>query len=492
MDSAEKKTGGFDEGLLPVWLSQRNMSWLGYVWIWVGLCVVIVTFQYGANAVMGGFTLLESALIITVANFGLAIIMTFTSDIGTEHGLPFAAYLRAPFGYKGVHIAAVSRGIVAACWFGIQSYLGAIALNGIIVYLTGFDSWPLWYALFIIVQVLNVALGIKAIEHLAAIAAPVILVISVWMYFTINNIAAVNGINIWKFAAEEQTLSLVFLFIVNMTVWSPMALDSCNLTRWLKIKPGRDFFGRNRATLPAHFITLPVVHAWIAFIGAISWIATGLWNPIEVIQTQRSGFILIAMLVLIVFAQWSTNITGAVLPAALTFMNAGNGKIGYRTAILLSGVVGTVIMPWALLSNLFTFLGYYGGFLGSLAGIMVCDYFCIRRRRLNVPDLFDTNGQYAYDNGWNWGAIIAFAAPAVVSFFNLEWAYFIGLFGGFVLYYILMKAWILPKYPQAEVTSGFSDDYLATSLNLNWVYDKETGTFSRVETEKLPDVERVV
>ncbi|XKK41209.1 NCS1 family transporter [Nocardiopsis sp. ARC36] len=476
-----------EESILPTWLTQRPISLLGFVWIWVGLAVVIVTFQYGANGVAGGVSLPVVMLIVLTATMTLAVVMTMTADIGTEHGLSFAVYLRAPFGVVGTHLPSVSRGIVAAAWFGIQTYLGALAINGLVEYWTGFSSWPLWYAVFLVVQIVNVALGIKAVERLASVAAPCILAISLWMYYTLDGIADLEGRNIWTFAGSGDT-SLVALFIVNMAVWAPLAVDIPNITRFVAAKPGeRRFLRRNRNILIAQFVVLPAMQAWIAFIGAVSFIVTGNWNPVEVIQGESTGAVLAVLLVMIVLAQWSTNTAANVVPAALNFVNAAAPRLSYRMGVVLSGVVATAVMPWLLLDNLFTFLSYYGGFIAAIAGIMIADYYLIRRRRINVPHLFRADGQYRYHRGVNPAAVIAWATASVAALFSLDHAYVIGFPVAFTVYLVLMRAWILPRFPQEEVDPPEPDAFLATSTGRSWVRDPATGGFDLVRTGELAD-----
>lgn len=474
-----------EESILPTWLNQRAISFWGFNYIWIGLAVVIVTFQYGANGVGAGYTIPTVLAIVWFATAALAILMTATADIGTEHGLSFAVYLRAPFGTVGTHLPAVSRGIVAACWFGIQTYLGALAINGIVAFLTGFDFWPLWYAAFLLVQTVNVALGIKAVERLASIAAPAILAISVWMYFNLAGVAETEGTNIWTFAGGGEPLSLLALFAANMAVWSALSVDIPNITRFVAAKPTRSFFGRNRNVLVAQFFTLPTVQALIAFIGAVSFIVTGNWNPVEVIQGQGTGLVLVVLLAMVILAQWSTNMAANAIPAALAFVNAGAPRLSYKMAVVLAAVVATAVAPWALLENLFAFLSYYGGFIGAIGGIMVCDYYVFRRRRLNVPDLYRTDGQFRYWHGINPAGIIAWFAAALLSLVWLDIAFIVGFPIAFVAYYALMRFWILKRYEQAEIESGYSDRYLATSLGLNWVYHRGEG-FTREKTEEIP------
>ncbi|WP_282026427.1 NCS1 family transporter [Limimaricola cinnabarinus] len=472
-----------EESILPTLIGQRPIGWLGYAGIWIGIAVIIATYSLGAAGVEGGAQLATVIGVIALANIAIGALMLLTADIGTEHGLSFAVYLRAPFGIHGTHIPAVSRGIVAAAWFGIQTYLGALALNGIGEYFLGFQNWVVWYVLFAVVQVANTAMGIKSVERLASLAAPAIIAISVWMYFTLDGVAQTEGINIWTFQATGE-MSLLVLFIANMSFWSTLAVDIPNLTRFVKVEPGaKSFFQRNRSVLVAQLVALPVMQALVAGLGAVSFIATGNWNPIEVIQGQGHGLSLVLLLALVVLAQWSTNNSANLIPSALTFINLAPRLINYKIAVVLAGIVGTLCFPWQILNNLFVFLGYYGAFLSALGGIMVADYYILRRRRLNVPELYQTDGQYHYSGGFNWAGLIAwFVAGGIAAWFS-QYAFIIGFPLGLILHVVLMKLVVLKAYPQAEIESGATSDYLATSEGLSWVYTGN-GRFARMTPEE--------
>ncbi|WP_158162710.1 NCS1 family transporter [Grimontia hollisae] len=472
-----------EESILPVWLNQRTISFWGFIAIWIGMAVIIATFSLGAGGV-SGMPLEHVLLTIFLANLTLGIVMTLTADIGTEHGLSFAVYLRAPFGTFGTHLPAVSRGVVAAIWFGIQTYLGALALNGIFEYLTGFTNWYFWYGIFGIVQIINTAYGIRAVKTLANLATPAIIAISIWMYYSLDGIAKTKGINIWNFEGKEE-ISFLVLFVANMSWWSALAVDIPNLTRFLKTEPGtKSFFKRNRNVFVAQFLALPLTQTWIALIGAASFITTGDWNPINVIQGQESGLGLIVLLLMVVLAQWSTNNSANLIPAALTFVNAAAPKMTYKFGVILAGIIGTLSMPWLILNNLFTFLGYYGAILSAIAGIIVADYYVIRRRHLNVPDLFNQSGQFKYIKGINPAAYIAWFIGGSSALASFNYAYLVGFPIAFITYLVLMKFWILPTYKQKEVTSNFNDEYLATSEGMNWVHEGN-GHFSRKTTREL-------
>ncbi|WP_138469143.1 NCS1 family transporter [Poseidonocella sp. HB161398] len=482
--SASRETGALiEESILPTLNGQRPIGWLGYAWIWVGIAVIIATYSLGASGIAGGVPLATVAAVIALANLAIGLVMVATADIGTEHGLSFAVYLRAPFGVHGTHVPAVSRGIVAAAWFGIQTYLGALALNGIGEYFLGFENWVVWYVVFGLLQIANTAMGIKSVERLAALAAPAIIAISVWMYLTLEDVAATQGINIWTYKAPGE-MSLMVLFIANMSFWSTMAVDIPNLTRFVKTPSGaKGFFRRNRNVFLAQLVALPATQALIAGLGAVSFIATGNWNPVEVIQGEGQGLSLVLLLALVVLAQWSTNNSANLIPSALTFVNLAPRVITYRRAVALAGVAGTLCFPWRILDNLFVFLGYYGAFLSALGGIMVADYYLLRRRRLNVPALFDPAGQYRYSGGVNWAGIGAWALGGGVAAWQSQYAFLIGFPAGLVLYLALMKLAVLKAHPQAEIDSGYSDAYLATSAGVSWAYSGE-GRFARLTPEQ--------
>ncbi|WP_108261387.1 NCS1 family transporter [Mangrovicoccus ximenensis] len=468
-----------EESILPTLLGQRPIGLLGYAWIWVGIAVIIATYSLGAAGVDGGLPLGTVILAIAAANLAVGAFMVLTADIGTEHGLSFAVYLRAPFGTRGTHLPSVSRGLVAAMWFGIQTYLGALALNGIGSYFFGFDGWPLWYAVFAVLQVANTAMGIKSVERLAALAAPAIIAISVWMYFALEGVAETKGVNIWNFSGTGE-MSVLVLFIANLGFWSTLAIDIPNLTRFVRTEPGaRSFFRRNRSIFLAQLVALPLTQAAVAGLGAVSFIATGNWNPVEVIQGEGQGLSLVILLALVVLAQWSTNNSANLIPSALTFVNLAPRVISYPVAVVLAGIAGTLCMPWLILDNLFVFLGYCGAILSAIGGIMVADYYLLRGRRLNVPDLYRTDGQYRYARGFNPAGLIAWIAAGGLAAWHPEHAILIGLPAGLAFYWILMKAVVLRSHPQAEIGTAHPDRYLATSAGMNWVY-LGAGRFERM------------
>ena len=168
--------------LLPVTHQKRSIGTFGFAVIWIGMAIVLAAFAIGGSGIMS----LSLPMVILATMIGsvlIGVFMTLIGDIGIEHGLSFPVYMRAPFGTIGTHLPSLVRGVTAACWFGLNTYFGAMAINGILNLLFDFNNWFLCFLVFAALQLFNTSLGIKSIERFADFAAPVIILISCWMYY---------------------------------------------------------------------------------------------------------------------------------------------------------------------------------------------------------------------------------------------------------------------------------------------------------------------
>lgn len=459
--------------IVPITSGKRTLGGLGFANIWIGMAIVISVFSFGASGI-DGMNIWGVASATFVANLIIAFVGSLTGDIGVEHGLSFATYLRAPFGINGVHLPAVARGVVASCWFGINTYIGSTAINYFTLALFGIDNWFLWFIVFAVVQIVNTMLGIKAIDKFASLAAPCIILITCWMFFKIKNIAALNNIDIFGYKPPNPSPTCwLVTMCANMGMWAALAADIPNMTRSLKAPVGeRNWLKRNKNNWIPQFATLPIIETFIAIIGAISYLTTGNWNPVEVIQQTAKGPVLLILLVMVILAQWSTNTAANLVPPAMCFANAGaKWNLKYEVAVLIAGAIGVLVQPWNILNQLYTYLGYFGSFLSSLAGIMICDYYVLRHRRLNVQDLYKADGQYRYHGGFNLAGIIAWIAGTIMANVGSDYGYLFGLPTGFIVYFVLMKFWYMKKFPQAEIESDYDDKYLGISVGNDWVIE---------------------
>jgi nucleobase:cation symporter-1, NCS1 family len=462
--------------LLPIQQKDRTITKLGYSFMWVGMVVVLATFAIGGAGVVS-LSLPWVILATVIGSLAIGFFISLIADIGIEHGLSFPVYMRAPFGTIGTHIPSITRGVAASMWFGINTYFGATAMNGILNILFGFDNWFVCFLIFAVVQLVNTALGIKSIERFADLAAPIILIISLWMYVALSDQAASAGRNVWSWVESPVTGGAAFsAFLVvifsNMGFWATLSADIPSISRFIKAPVNeKNWFKRNKGSLIGNLIAMPLTQTFMIIIGAVSYIAVLNYDPVVALQKAAGGFILAILLLMIVLAQWSTNTAANVVPAATIFSNVGGPKFPFWAGVITAGIVGTVVQPWTLFGVIIPILLFVGGILSAIVGILFADYYLLRKRRVNVPELYEDKGQFKYMGGVNLAGFIAWTIGAAASYFVPNYGFLVGFVVGAGIYYILAKYWWFKKYRQAEIEDPSDEKYLGISVGRDWVID---------------------
>ncbi len=472
----EKKANEYlkSPDLLPISHGKKTISTLGFSSMWVGMAILLATFTIGAAGIQTlplGWVI-AATLIGTVA---IGVFITVIGDIGIEHGLSFPVYMRAPFGTVGTHLPSVIRGIAASFWFGINTYFGATAINAILNTLTGFDHWLVCYLIFALVQLINTASGIKWVERFADLTAPIIIIISLLMYNSLSHQAIEQGKSVWTWVESPVTggaavTAFIVVLFSNMGFWATLSADIPTLSRFIKAPQfERNWFKRNKGTLVGSTIALPITEAFMIMIGAASYVVAKNSNPVFALEKSASGWMLVVLLLMIVLTQWSTNISANLIPAAAIFSNAGGPKVSYAIAVFIAGIVGTVIEPWNVFDVLTQVLLIIGAILSAITGILFADYYLLRKRRVNVHDLYRSEGQYKYDGGINLAGFIAWIVGGSVAYLFMNYSFIVGFIVASVVYYVLTKFWYFKKYPQNEIEDPSDERYLGITVGRDWV-----------------------
>jgi nucleobase:cation symporter-1, NCS1 family len=466
--------------LLPIGEKDRKITTLGYSFMWVGMVVVLATFAIGGAGVMS-LPLPYVILGTLIGSLAIGLFISLTGDIGIEHGLSFPVYMRAPFGTIGTHIPSIVRGLAASMWFGINTFFGATAMNGILNILFGFDNWFVCFLIFAVLQLFNTALGIKAVERFADLAAPVIILISCWMYVSLSDTASAAGRDIWSWVENPVTggaAFTAFLIVIfsNMGFWSTLSADIPSISRFIKApKNERNWFKRNKGSLMGNLVALPLTQAFMVLIGGIAYIAVLNYDPVIALKEAASGFILGILLLMIVLAQWSTNISANIVPAATIFSNVGGPRFPFWAGVVAAGIAGTIVQPWNLFGVIIPVLLTVGGILSAIVGILIADYYVLRKRRVNVPALYSDHGQFRYLGGVNLAGFLAWIAGAVAANFAPNYSFLVGFVVGFAAYYVLAKYWWFKLYKQEEIEDPDDEKYLGISVGRDWVIEDDEG-----------------
>lgn len=442
--------------LLPTPEQNRTMSLPDYFILWAGMTINVVAFSLGAQYYNGGEGLNAWTLVLVIlAGYGLVTALTVLfGDIGTRYGIPFAAYVRAPFGYKGAVIPGILRAVPALYWFGFQTWVGASALDYIMGLLfSGFSNLTLMIIVFTVFQVVNAMFGLKAMAKFDWIAIPSLAILFVAIAIAIGNKYGVTIPDIMATPGEGK-MSILYAIAGIAGGWLTMALNGSDLARQIKHVPdyeNKGFFARNKRAIIGQIFGLMAIGVICMLIGMAAGITTGEWDLNAICNTIfKSKIGLVLAYIAIVFAQWSTNTAGNLMPPTYILMSIVS-KLNFKVSAVICGVVAVAIQPWRIQSS-GTFLVdvqvYISTLLGPVMGILLADYFILRKGKLNVHDFYSPKGQYNYTGGFNLSAVIALVVGFGLSFVNSSYGFFIGLLVAPVVYTILMKSFTLKKYDQ--------------------------------------------
>jgi NCS1 family nucleobase:cation symporter-1 len=457
----------YNPDLAPTTAERRHWGTYNYAALWVSMSVNILTYMLAASLIQGGMNWKQAVVTVFIGNSIVLIPMLLNSHPGARYGIPFPVLARASFGVLGANVAAVLRALVACGWFGIQTWIGGEAISTLIsVLVPGWSHVAYGPAIcFFAFWLINLAVIVKGIEYirfLQGISAPILLAVGVlllaWAYH------AAGGFGPMLSAPSRFTTFSDFLkFLIpalNGTVgfWATVSLNIPDFTRFARSQ---------RKQMIGQALGLPTTMTLYSLIGILVTSATviiygaAIWDPVQLLSRFHSPVAVIISLLAILLATLNVNIGANIVSPANDFSNLWPRKISFRTGGVITCFMGIALMPWKLLADYKTFilgwLGGYAAFLGPVAGIMICDYFVIRRRILLLDDLYLRQGAYEYSGGFNWLALTALAAGAGTALVGLaipslrtlyDYSWFVGFVISFVLYYGLMQ---LRKQPAVAV-----------------------------------------
>ncbi len=425
----------WNRDLAPTTLSERTWSTYNIAALWIGMSVVITTYTLAGGFIEQGMNWWQAMLTILLGNIIVLIPMILNAHAGTKYGVSFPVLCRASFGTRGANIAAMARAVVACGWFGIQTWIGGEAFDGLLKAMwSGWNGVPahqyIMFAVFWLIQVAIIIRGIEGIKYLESWSAPLLLAggaILLWwatskaggMGRVLDSVALLQQVDpskprptFWQLFPPSLTASVGY--------WATLSLNIPDFTRYAKSQ---------RSQVLGQALGLPTTMTAFAFIGVATTSATVLIfgraipNPVELVGQFNSVIIVLFATIVIFAAQLTTNMAANVVSPSNDFSNLNPKRISYVTGGLITACIGVLMMPWYLYRNaaayIFTWLIGYSGLMGAIGGILICDYWIIRKQQLSLKDLFLERGLYSYGNGINWRAVAAFViaiAPVVPGF----------------------------------------------------------------------------
>jgi NCS1 family nucleobase:cation symporter-1 len=450
----------YNEDLAPIPASRRSWSTYSYAALWIAMSVNIPTYMLASGMIAGGMSWRQAIFTVFLGNVLVLAPMLLNAHAGAKYGIPFPVFARASFGVLGANVPAILRALVACGWFGIQTWIGGEAINAMIVALV--PSWRnysagVWFCFagFWLLHVVVIMRGIRTIKFLQGITAPFLLVIGVALLAWA--VVRAGGFGTMLAAPSKfQTFGEFFhFFIPSLTgvvgFWATVALNIPDFTRYARSQ---------RSQVLGQALGLPTTMTFYSFIGIAVTSATAIifgqaiWDPVQVLARLGNPIAVVIAMLALLLATLNVNVAANLVSPSNDFSNLSPRLISFRTGGLITCVVGVaVFQPWKLLANysnyIFGWLVGYSGFLGPIAGVMICDYFIVRKKILLVEDLYLAQGFYEFSRGINWRAMAALAAGAGLAFVGLivpslrvfyDYAWFVGFGMSFAVYWALMRA----------------------------------------------------
>ena len=447
----------YNPDLAPIPLEKRSWGTYNYASLWVAMSVCIPTYMLASGLIAGGMSWVQAVATIFLGNLIVLIPMLLNAHAGARYGIPFPVFVRASFGVRGANVPAILRALVACGWFGIQSWIGGQAIYAMLrIVWPGAASVPgsswICFFLFWAVNMAVIWRGIETIKFLEGIGAPFMLLVGLLLLFWITRKAGGFGPVLRAESKFHSTAEFVRFFIPALTgmvgFWSTVALNIPDFTRYAKSQ---------RAQMTGQALGLPTAMTLYAFIGVAVTSASAIifgepiWDPVVLLGRFNQPQIGLIAMVALLLATLNTNVAANVVSPSNDFSNLRPSLISFRTGGLITGVVGILMMPWKLLSDfgsyIFGWLVGCSALLGPIAGIMICDYYIVRRRELLTEDLYRRGGAYEYRSGFNAKAMVALALGILVAVIGLavqevrwlyDYAWFVGFFVAASAYFLLM------------------------------------------------------
>jgi NCS1 family nucleobase:cation symporter-1 len=444
--------------LAPTTPAQRTWGTYNYIALWFSMSMEITTYKLASSLIAKGMDWKQAVGTVLLGNLIVLVPMLLNAHAGAKYGIPFPVFIRAPFGVRGANLPAILRAVVACGWFGIQSWIGGTAIHSMLAII-----WPsvasadgvLW-ACFLGFWLLNMIVvwrGVESIRHLQAFGAPFMFVMAAALLIWVRIKAGSFGSMLSTPSQFHSTGEFVAVFFPSLTAmvgyWATLALNIPDFTRYSKSQTSQAWgqaFGLPVAMTLYTFVGIAVTSASTVLFGR------PIWDPIELIGAFHQPVVAFAAMIAILIATLSVNIGANVVSPSNDFSNLYPRLISFRTGGLITGFLGLAMCPWKLLATpdayIFGWLTGYSGLLGPVAGIMIGDYFFIRKTVLDVNSLYHREGAYHYTRGFNPRAIVALVLGVVLAligkiypplYFLYDYSWFVGFFTSGFLYVALMK-----------------------------------------------------
>ncbi len=455
----------YNQDLAPTAPEGRSWGVFSLFAMWMSDVHSVGGYTFAASLFFLGLTGWQVLISMLVGIVAVYFLMNLIGRPSLRYGIPFPVMARVSFGVLGANLAAIVRGVVGIVWYGVQTYFASKAVQVLIITLApaaavlthnsvlGLSSlaWISFVFMWLF-QLLIFLSGMERIRRFIDFCGPVVYVVmlalAIWMVsqtglsslaLQLSPPAASSGMTLGVMANAAMLIVAYF---------SALLLNFGDFARFGKDERAMKL--GNLLGLPVNFLVFSIITV-IVTAGTLKVFGTAIMDPVLIVQKIGNPVVAIIGSITFIVATMGINIVANFVSPAYDISNLSPENINFRMGGLITSILSVLVCPWLFVASpaaITLFVSIFGSVLGPMFGIMIADYYLVKRQVVAVEDLYTMSpaGSFNYDGGWNRKALIALAASGVLSIglsllgaygliFNVgDWGWLIGAIAGVLIY----------------------------------------------------------
>src|SRR5450631_1270039 len=455
----------YNHDLAPVAPAGRTWGVFSIFAMWMSDVHSVGGYTFAASLFFLGLTGWQVLISMLIGITAVYFLMNLIGRPSLRYGIPFPVVARISFGVMGANLAAMVRGVVGIVWYGVQTYFASKAVQVLVITLApsaaglthnsilGLSTLGWLSFLFMwIFQLVIFLSGMERIRRFIDFCGPVVYVVMFAMAIWILSQSGFSSLSLQlspPAASNSATIGVMAnAAMLIVAYFSALLLNFGDFARFGKdeaaMKAG-NFLG-----LPVNFLVFSIITV-IVTAGTLKVFGQAIMDPVLIVEKIGNPVVVVIGSITFIVATMGINIVANFVSPAYDISNLKPEKISFRMGGLITSILSVLVCPWIFVSSpsaITLFVSIFGSVLGPMFGIMLADYYLVKKQSVVLDDLYSMspNGTYNYDGGWNHKALIALAISGALSIglslagayglmFNVgDWGWLIGASAGALVY----------------------------------------------------------
>jgi NCS1 family nucleobase:cation symporter-1 len=455
----------YNEDLAPTAPAGRTWGVFSLLAMWMSDVHSVGGYTFAASLFFLGLTGWQVLISMLIGIMAVYFLMNLIGRPSLRYGIPYPVVARIAFGVMGANLAAVVRGIVGIVWYGVQTYFASKAVQVLVVTVVpaaaelthnsilGLST--LGWLSFLFMRFFQLAIflsGMERIRRFIDFCGPVVYVVmfalAAWLLWRTGFSSLSLQLSPPSATASATVGVMANAAILIVAYFAALLLNFGDFARFGKneaaMKAG-NFFG-----LPVNFLVFSIITV-IVTAGTLKVFGQAIMDPVLIVERIGNPFVVILGSVTFIVTTMGINIVANFVSLAYDIANLWPERINFRLGGLITSILSVLVCPWLFVASpqaITLFVSIFGSVLGPMFGIIVADYYLVKRQQIAVERLYTMapGGEFHYDGGWNRRAVIALVLAGTLSIglallgaygiiFNVgDWGWLIGAVAGAAIY----------------------------------------------------------